>query len=344
VTRTNWTTARVTAVVAALLVTSAGCGSDDTGAAGGPRSTVATTTTPPTTTPPTTTPPTTTPPTTTVAVTTTTEVVPATTEPDSPGAVGTAAPAAIVPVVVCLTFEQDVAFGYTNEADEVIVLAAADSRLDNSVNDDSRFVPRVFVPGTVTPAFFAVTADVDALPEWTVVGPDGVTRTATPDADTPSCENGLGESGDDREPGIEVGDPVRSADGSTFTFTAQVVDLPATSVCPEGLEPLAPEVFIDRRADGDQLAELEDLVEGDSATLEWAVPFGYAAATVIDRCAAPDGTVQSVWTDGSGVLNLREGFLVCLFDDPGPPVLWTEGSDPRCVGLPGTGGGRSRPS
>jgi hypothetical protein len=270
-----------------------------------------------------------------------------------------AEPAAIVPSVLCIDARSttgDVAFAYDNQAESAVVLAPTASTVDGGAEPDQRLVPIVFAPGAVSPAFW-VSSDVfgdGSLPTWTVTGPDGESRSATPDASTPACDEVLPASttSDTREPMITVGNPALGDDGQSVVFTSELVGVPDLSVCPDGLTAGAVDIVTDNGVSpGDQL----DLVEFDGPIAEWTTElfpdldggpgrFGrqIVAAVVLDNCSAAD-TPQLIWPGGRFEA-VHDGVLVCIDELDGELSISTDEDDPDCRGLPGTGGSRVRPT
>jgi len=264
-----------------------------------------------------------------------------------------AAAAPLTPEVVCVANngsgdgeQPDYAFAYTNDSTQPVVLSAADSALVYGEAADLVFVTRVFAPGHVSPAFF-VTGDASGQPpSWTVVGPDGQTRTATPDESTPSCDETLDLPAytvdDPREPIVEISDLLVNADGSvSFTSTLTGAD---TSVCPAGLDPQPTTITWDDGIGG-------GITEGATAT--WTVEKSpgsaptfthrtMVAVLVIDGCAYGDDT-QTVWPGGI-FESLYTGVYVCIADVNGTPTASTSQEGTGCEGLPLTGGSRVRPA
>lgn len=283
-----------------------------------------------------------------------------TTEPPAeslPELPGTGAGAAIVPSVVCIDMDsltREVAFAYVNEGDAV-VLGADDSTVENGEEADLFLVPTVFAPGTVSPAFFVSPTDMNevTLPAWTVVGPDGETRTAQADASTPECTDELlaSTTPDDRQPAFTFSSPVLTADGTGVEFTSELVGVPELSVCPEGLTAEPVLIVTDNGAD----PSMEGYMSFDGPVGEWTRPFlpdtgggptneavAGVAATVFDQCSF-DGTTQIIWPGGA-FEEIYDGVLVCVPESTSELVLSTDEDDPSCSGIPGTGGGRTRPA
>jgi hypothetical protein len=267
-----------------------------------------------------------------------------------------AAGAALRPEVVCRTFgdaPEDVAFAYVNEGPDAVVLDPAATTVVGGDEVDLGFVPVVFAPGRVSPAFWITPTDQELVEgvTWTIVGPDGETREATADLDTPICDEELlaPTTEDPREPQFQFGEPVLAEDGESVTFTSSVVGVPEESVCASGLEPSPVSIVIDNVA---QMPS--DYVAVEGSTADWSVPlsppaedgtrsgFQHVGAIVLDQCGV-DGVVQATWPGGS-FEDLYGGVRVCLTALDGSVTLTTSEDDPTCTsGLPGTGGGRSRP-
>ena len=264
-----------------------------------------------------------------------------------------AAPVPITPEVVCVAnngsgdgIASDYAFAYTNDSDQAVVVESVESYVDNGEEADFVFVPRVFAPGHVSPAFFITGDGSETLPTWTIIGPDGQTRTATPDADTPSCNDDAAlldrTAPDPRDPIVEVSGLQLIADG-TVAFTTTLTGA-ETSACPEGLEPRPTTITWDDGIGG-------NFTQGPTA--EWTVErfegtgmaFPYqtlVAVLVVDECASGD-VAQKVWP--AGVFeSLYTGVYVCIADDNGTLTATTSQNDGECHGLPQTGGTRVRPS
>ena len=250
---------------------------------------------------------------------------------------------------------EDVAFAYVNEGSEPVVLDPAASTVEGGDEVDLPFVPVVFAPGRVSPAFWITPTDQELVEgvTWTVVGPDGETRAVTADADTPICDEELlaPTTEDPREPALQFGDAVLSADGESVTFTSELVGVPEESVCAGGLEPSPVSIVTDNVAD----AASAEYVAVEGATAEWTVPLApavedgsrtgaqHVGALVLDQCGA-DGVVQSSWPGGV-FEEVYAGVRVCVAALDGVVTLTTSADDPDCnSGLPGTGGGRNRPA
>jgi hypothetical protein len=313
---------RALIVLTCLSVVAASCGGDDgdsTDSTGAESTTSVVATEPPATEPPATEPP-------------------AATDPPA------AAAAAIVPEVVCRVRDGDVVFAYTNESATPVVLESASSTVENSPKRDAEFITVVFAPGRVSPAFWASPRSDRRnapRPAWTVVGPDGVSRTAAADADTPRCTNDLLEptTGDDRNPELVASDLADSVDGDSVDVTFSVTGVPGTSVCPAGLD-AGPVSFT--WDDGSTDTELTRTATFGVFTTVDGLDAAATAAhiTVLDICGY-EGTTQSIWP-GRAFENLYAGASVCAVrQDDGGVVVATEDQCPRVAP---TGGSRNRPN
>ncbi len=263
------------------------------------------------------------------------------------------AAAPLTPEVVCIANdgsgeggEHDYAFAYTNAGAAAVVLDAGGSTVANGEAADLMFVPRVFGVGHVSPAFFVTGDGSGQPPSWTIIGPDGQTRTATPDASTPNCSDDLTllarTPADQRDPVVEVSGVQLNADGSAaFTTTFTGAD---TSSCPEGLDPQPTTITWDDGLGGNVT---------DGSTAEWTVeryddngtgvPYRtIVAVLVLDECTHGD-TSQAVWPGGV-FESLYTGVYVCIADDGGTLTASTSQDDDQCQGLPQTGGSRIRPA
>jgi hypothetical protein len=234
----------------------------------------------------------------------------------------------------------DYAFAYTNDSAQAVVVESVESYVDNGEEADFVFVPR---PPRSCSRVLHHGRRQRALPTWTIIGPDGQARSATPDADTPSATTMPCSSA---RPGCAI----RSwrsrgqliADG-TVAFTTTLTGA-ETSACPEGLEPRPTTITWDDGIGG-------NFTQGPTA--EWTVErfegtgmaFPYqtlVAVLVVDECASSD-VAQKVWP--AGVFeSLYTGVYVCIADDNGTLTATTSQNDGECHGLPQTGGTRVRPS
>jgi hypothetical protein len=266
--------------------------------------------------------------------------------PDGEATSDVAAP--VIPEVLCTdTRYGEVVFAYTNENETAVVVDPASSVVTGAIGSTASTVPVVFAPGRLSPAFWVTPSDPSGavLPSWTVVGPDGESRTAGADDTTPSCDDELltSTTDDQRQPSLEFGDPTLSADDGAVEVTVEVIGVPVDSVCPAGLDPEPVSVTIDDGNGGRAV---------DAASAEWSIPLGppsdggersgldFVAAMVLDRCGT-DGVVQQIWPGGS-FESIYDGVLVCVSETDGVPRIAVEG-DEGCTRLPGTGGSRTRP-
>lgn len=260
--------------------------------------------------------------------------------------------AAITPEVLCVANPgsgdgpQDYAFAYTSDATEPVVLDAAASSVANGQEADLVFVPVLFAPGRVSPAFFVSGDGSDTPPSWTIIGTDGVSRTATPDESTPQCVDDVTllqrTPPDPRQPIVQVDDVSVNADGNVeFSTTLVGAD---TSACPDGLDAQPTAITWDD-GNGNLITE--------GPTAQWTTgplqpqyaattPIAHVAVLVIDTCSYGDVS-QTVWP--GGVFDgLYTGVYICVVDDGGTLKASTSQDDSGCTGLPNTGGDRIRPS
>lgn len=253
------------------------------------------------------------------------------------------APAAIVPEVVCRTSDADAVFAYTNESATPVVLDAASSTLDNAQRADAEFVTVVFAPGRVSPAFWASPSDEGSKltgQSWTVVGPDGVSRTAAVDDDTPRCSRDLlaPTTDDDRAPELVATEPEPTG-ADTLDVTFSVIGVPETSVCPAGLEPEPVSIAWDDDSTGTELTRTATFGVFTSTDGLDAATTG-ARVTVLDICGF-EGTTQAIWP-GRAFESLYAGASVCAVrQDDGTITVATKA---QCPGVAPTGGSRSRPN
>ena len=186
----------------------------------------------------------------------------------------------------------------------------------------------------------------DTPPSWTIVGTDGVSRTAAADDSTPQCVDDITlldrTPPDPRQPIVEVHDVSVNADGNV-QFSTTLVGA-ETSACPDGLDPQPTTITWD---DGNGYL----ITEGPTA--QWTTgplqteyasttPIAHIAALVIDTCNYGDVS-QTVWPGGV-FDDLYTGVYICVVDDGGTLTATTSQDDTGCDGLPTTGGSRVRPS
>jgi hypothetical protein len=233
---------------------------------------------------------------------------PATTEPPAAEA------AALVPEVVCV-MGSDVHFAYDNEGSAPVVVEGDGNQLSGADDEvDEPYVPTVFAPGRVSPVFVAAAFNVATEVEWALTGPDGTTRTAAPDADTPQCTDDLLEptTPDPRTPALEMVGITFDSATDEVTVEVELTGVPPTSVCHEAFDP-EPAVIELRETLGNVSTE------GTTATFSRPVtdypPIGRVAAfevisAVIDRCSF-DGTTFSAWPGGE-FDTLLQGQTVCI--------------------------------
>jgi hypothetical protein len=286
----------------------------------------------------------------------TTEATPAaasaTTEAEAaPTTTTDAQPAPLVPIALCYDSTSfGVTFAYDNQSSSVVIVDGDDNVVTGSNPDDQPFVPTVFAPGLVSPAFHVYPPEGEAVSgaeepaplTWTLVGPDGQERTASGDADLPECTDELLEptTADPREPAIEVTSAVLDAAGETVEIEATVVGVPDLSVCNAAFEP---QPVIIRMDEGTG----ETVVDGDTSTwtaevfdLDTIGPAArfVVAAIVIDQCSY-DGTTFSAWPTGE-FEPLLEGVIVCARVVDG--ALEVDILETGCTDLGFTGGVRIR--
>jgi hypothetical protein len=284
------------------------------------------------------------------------------------GASTTATPAvaSIVPEVVCVgspstsprpsgnprpDADEPVYFGYTSSATvPVAVPKGSDNLVEATPSDDDPLAPTVFVPGHVSPAFLTYVAEAnDSLPTWTVRGPDGVVRTATITASSPACTDELVKAPfpDTRQATLSFAAttlPAGSAQPNQVELVSTLLGLPALSVCPTGLEQLAPFVTVDDVAGG---ALTTGPVGRQALTLFQVSNIGPAylgaranpVVFVVDRCRGA-GTVTFAWPTSTTLVALRQGTPACIKVDGAQATVFTSGDD--CQTLAYTGGVRTR--
>jgi hypothetical protein len=267
------------------------------------------------------------------------------------GVITTAAPDAAVPTSVpvsppgaaapALNEDDRVVFGYSNQAGRAVTVPSGErNSLSGDAPDDDPLVPVAFAPGRVERAFVAYVGPDASVPAWRLTGPDGVTRTATPTAATPTCgpEQLDASKRGPGEPSLAYS--YRSVPGAGGIPTGAelrvwVAGLPALSTCPAGLTPLPPVARIAAAA-GPTVAPGEPIAVARSGPRGGA----YLEAHVADVCQA-DGVRSATWALGSQYDALREGTPVCfVFDDLGASLV--VGGEPGCQKLPATGGVRAR--
>ena len=274
----------------------------------------------------------------------TTEAPTATEAPAATEVPAAAAPAPIVPEVVCTggsVGSDDVYFRYTNEAAEAVAVDEADSFLTGANEFDEPYVPFLFAPGEVSLAFYAVSDDFTQPVTWTVVGPDGTTRTAAVDETTPECTAELLGTSDTRTPTLEVSSVTPTDDGSSVTIVVDLLGVPETSVCANGLEAEPVSITMDDGNGG-------NIVEGTTSTWTSEVfptPDGTGerarfliGVLAVDQCSGA-GVTQSSWPIGEDFEAMIQGVCVTVEGDE-----VDVSTNSTCSDIPATGGGRVRPS
>ncbi len=278
---------------------------------------------------------------------TTPATTPATTaESPPPSAPGSTA-AALVPEVICMGSDGEVYFAYDNESGDVVVVPGGDANsLTAGTVDDNPLLTTLFAPGRVDPAFWAFPAGADPL-VWTLVGPDGVERTATNDS-LGACPPGYpGELVDDpRTPALEIVRQKLSADGTSVEVQLELVGVPETSVCNPAFESEPVLVSI---GDATSLpTAYEPTATVVAGPFEDAPSGGQYAPIrvyplVVDQCSSEGVTVQS-WSAADEMRRLTivptAPTYCARVDDSGTLTVTMYDA---CEGLPGTGGSSIRP-
>ena len=247
---------------------------------------------------------------------------------------------------MCINFNAATYFGYRNEADQVVSVDPASSAVAGAEPDDEAYVPTLFAPGRVSPAFYVFAVDPEIPVSWTITGTDGVGRTATSDPQVPECTDELLQPTvpDERTPSIEIGAPQLSADGSTVTIETTAVGVPRLSVCADGLTAEPASVRMDDGNGGSTTAGNVSQWTADVLTFQ---PEGRRVATfivsalVVDRCSGADVT-QSSWPNGA-FDDMRNGLTICA-TVTNTTVSIDSFYGGLCGGLAPTGGARIRPS
>ncbi len=251
----------------------------------------------------------------------------------------------LVPEVVCLDHDLRVWFGYDNQSSSVVVVGGDGNRLQSADPDDEPFVPTLFAPGRVSPAFVALPGPTVADPRdvtWELTGPDGVVRTAHVDDDTPACDDEpllRINDGDARTPVLEVRNAAVSAAGE-ITLDFVLTGVPELSVCNAAFDA---EPVVIRFEDGNDqvLAEGPSLLAVTAPVVDYrsigpAAPYDLSVV-VIDRCSY-DGTTFSSWPTGAfEALLLGEVVCVSVPDGSDPEIV-----DETCSDLGLTGGSMIR--
>lgn len=279
------------------------------------------------------------------ATTTTTTTATAATTTTMAGTAGV-----IEPEVVCVDLDDgsggDVAFAYVNTGEVGLVVSPGDSTVTNGEEADLALVPVVFAAGRNSPAFWVTPVDPDLPVSWTVIGPDGIERTATADGDAPACTPELEEPepADPRLPGLSIVDAALADDGSLAVVTLELIGVPELSVCGAGLEPrpVSIEFTVTSRVAGELVTvtaagpRVEFVVE---ATVDPVLASNAVSVLVLDRCEL-GGAVQTSWP--AGLFHEVYGAEVCVLVD-GEVNAYLYGEEGSC-GLPRAGGARVRPA
>jgi hypothetical protein len=275
----------------------------------------------------------------TTTVVETTEPAPETTsEPEA-----TAEPVSITPEVLCQgEFDEfRTYFAYVSDSADAVAVPADQSVLDGLSDGDNPFVPTLFAPGRVSPAFFAYGGDELS---WTIVSPDGSTQTASPAADTPECTDELltPTTPDPRTPELEVTSSTLAADGGSVTIELTLSGVPELSVCHPAFtsEPVAvvlEEKLSGTRTEGTTATFTADIADDTASSVPTAKFF--IQTSVVDRCTA-DGTTQNSWPSG-GFEDLWQCLQVRATVADGDVTVGSNTGN--CFDLPATGGAKSRP-
>lgn len=265
-----------------------------------------------------------------------------------PPAAATAAVGAITPIAECYSaLDSGLYFGYRNDNTTPVVIPEGDAnRLSGNDSFDNPMLTTLFAPGEVTHAFWTYD-DGDGGPvEWSLTGPDGVTRTASTASESlPACENPITVAGDTRQPVVDATAEL-SADGTEVTFDVTLTGVPATSVC-NGAFTAEPALV--GLGDGSALPTgyettatvtlpLRDPILQDVTYTKIAELVTYGL--VVDRCSY-DGTTVTSWPAPTPIFSLAFGSVFCaeLGDDG---TLTTFETAASCE-LSFTGGSPSRP-
>ena len=275
----------------------------------------------------------------------------------------TAKPASITPEVLCVTLDDTsdpdpanasrVYFGYTSSGTTPVAIAAgADNALAGDDTADAALLPTVFVPGHISPAFWAVPAgnDDQSIPSWTLKGPDGKSVTVTATSSTPQCTDELLNIGNDiRTPDVAFSYkalPENATPTEVDLFVA-VIGVPDVSLCAAGFTPLPPIVWTEdgggeSQVVGSTLHRKVQLFQVSGAGTAETQLSGQTSVSVgvVDACSA-NGTVSKSWPLGQSFERLRDGILVCFSSAQGR-VAMTLQDEPGSCGLPLTGGVKIR--
>ncbi len=274
-----------------------------------------------------------------------------------------AQPASITPEVLCVTrFDTSspdpanaskIYFGYTSSATTAVTIAAgADNALAGVDVTDAALMPTVFVPGHISPAFWAVPPGNgdQSIPSWTLKGPDGKSVTVGATTSTPQCTDALlNASNDTRTPDVAFSyktlpenEPATEVD----LFVA-VLGVPDVSLCAVGFTPQPAIVWTEdgngeSQVIGSTVHRKVQLIQVTGAGTAETHLSGQTSVSVgvADACSA-DGTVLKSWPIGRSFERLRDGILVCFSSVEGK-VAMTLQDEPASCDLPLTGGVKIR--
>lgn len=265
-----------------------------------------------------------------------------------PTAGATPAVGAIIPEAECYSDNDGgIYFGYTNDNPMPVVIPANDgNHLSGDNPDDNPMLTTLFAPGHVAHAFWAYFGSNDPL-EWSLTGPDGVTRTASVSSldEFPVCESVITTPGDSRQPVLD-GTGTLSDDGLSVTFDVTLTGVPTTSVCNSAFQA---EPALVGLGDGSALPTGYETTRTTTVALHEpaGAPTNVAmlaalpvVALVVDQCSY-DGTTVTSWPASTAVSTLSFVTYFCAFlDDQG---TLTTGQATYCEGPPQTGGSPARP-
>lgn len=264
-----------------------------------------------------------------------------------------AADGPLTPYVVCVDEVFAVAwFGYVNGSERpVAVPDGPRNRLSGADPDRAPRAPVLFGTGTVEPAFSALfppqhggaQTDGTSPPSitWTLVGPDGVERSAVASPDDPVCEPDR-IAIDDRTVGIGLVDVTQS--GDEVEVRVEIAGDTDTSACAAGLRALPPLMWIGASDDAPRLGAAASfgvtLGSADPPTARLSL-----SAWLLDRCEF-EGFVSGSWPIPTAVRPELARAEWCVVSTPsGPQVQQDQQGEPwDCPEDPVTGpGGWSRP-
>jgi hypothetical protein len=256
----------------------------------------------------------------------------------------------VTPEVICADSRGALFFGYTNSSDLPARIDGTNNALTGST-EDLALAPTLFGLGHVTPAFWAYGDDAGNDPTWTLIGPDGTSRTAARTDATPDCPDTQPKAdGDARTPDLLfayalprdlVGDP------TSVHLTAEMVGADGPSACPGGLTAQPGKLFVQRE---DEPAIAGTRLELDLPFTPFTDPVSkhtYLLAEtgiegiVVDTCTAGDASTKS-WPLGEDFERLREGVMVCIRYDDFRTTMEVVDQPYNCAGLPLTDGVRIR--